>query len=341
MDSYDVVIVGAGPADLNCARVLAEAKKKVLVLEKNEVVGPKVCAGGLLGHDLEYLKLPDELLDSKFNKEIVHSPFDTDIIKLNYDFIYTVDRKNLGQWLLKRAQTAGAEVRIKSKVTKIENGYVVVNDSEKIGFKTLVGADGSNSFVRLHLGLSKELQLIGIQYIIPTNKYKDIEFFFDSKLFHSWYAWIFPHKGYVSIGCGCDPKKFSSKKIMANFKKWLEINKIDVSKGRYESFPINADYKGYQFKNVFLVGDAAGLASIWTGEGIYQALISGEEVAKVILDKKCVPAKLNDVIKHKKLHNRIVKILELSGPVRRAEYELMLLLFKSKKMDEKFIDLIA
>ena len=43
---YDVVIIGAGPAGLAAARYLAENKKSVLVLEKNKVIGPKVCGGG-------------------------------------------------------------------------------------------------------------------------------------------------------------------------------------------------------------------------------------------------------------------------------------------------------
>ena len=46
-DKYDVIIVGAGPAGLSCAEVLAKGGKSVLVLEKNNEVGPKICAGGL------------------------------------------------------------------------------------------------------------------------------------------------------------------------------------------------------------------------------------------------------------------------------------------------------
>ncbi len=39
MEKHDVVIVGAGPAGLRAAEVLARAGKDVLVLEKNDVVG--------------------------------------------------------------------------------------------------------------------------------------------------------------------------------------------------------------------------------------------------------------------------------------------------------------
>lgn len=42
---YDVIIVGAGPSGLSAAKILAQNNKKVLVLEKNSIIGPKVCGG--------------------------------------------------------------------------------------------------------------------------------------------------------------------------------------------------------------------------------------------------------------------------------------------------------
>ncbi len=48
MDSkYDVVIVGAGPAGLELARLLGKRELSVLVIEKNRQLGKKVCAGGI------------------------------------------------------------------------------------------------------------------------------------------------------------------------------------------------------------------------------------------------------------------------------------------------------
>ena len=54
---YDVVIVGAGPAGLACAKKLKNSKLKVLIIEKNKIIGPKICAGGLCGdYDLNFKK---------------------------------------------------------------------------------------------------------------------------------------------------------------------------------------------------------------------------------------------------------------------------------------------
>lgn len=341
MKLYDVIIIGAGPAGLNCANTLAKSNKRVLLVDQKEIIGPKVCAGGLTGHDLEYLKLPDNLLDHKYNEMTLHTALSHNIIKLYKHLVYTIDRKNLGQWQLKRLNNTNVKVRTLAKVTEIKNNIIVLNNSEKVGFKYLVGADGSSSLVRRFLELKTNYLGIAIQYIIPTKSYKKLEVFFDSKLFHSWYAWIFPHKNYVSIGCGCDPKYLSSKKLIANFNKWLKKNKIDVSHGEYQAHPINFDYQGYKFKNIFLAGDAAGLASGFTGEGIYPALISGAEIAKMIMDKHYTSKKMDELKKTKQLHNRILYFLEKSGSIRKVEYELLGLLLKTKLFSNWLISMLA
>ncbi|MBU1204584.1 MAG: NAD(P)/FAD-dependent oxidoreductase [Nanoarchaeota archaeon] len=341
MKSHDVVIIGAGPAGLTCAEKLAKADKKVLLLEQNEIIGPKICAGGLSSHGSDYPGLPDKLLEHKYKKIIFHTPFNKAIIKLNKDSIYTIDRKNLGQWQLSKLKKTNAIIKTKSRVTEIKKNHIIINNSEKIRFNYLVGADGSTSIVRKYLGLKTNELNIAIQYVIPTKKYKNLEIFYDSKLFHSWYAWIFPHKNYVSIGCICDPRLLSLENLRKNFNIWLKNNKIDVSKGEYQTYPINCDYKGYRFKNIFLVGDAAGLASGLTGEGIYQATISGEEVAKSIINKNYVSKKMDELVKMKKRHNKILHLVEKSGPFRKVEYELMALLLKSSLMNKKIINFIS
>ena len=298
MELYDVIIVGAGPAGLKCAEVLGGSALRVLLLEKNEKIGPKICAGGLTGKDIAYLNLPQELVEFRRNKIKLHVKGFKSTVKTDYDFAFSIDREELGQWQLKKLAAFGnVAVRTNARVSAIANQRITVN-GETIAYKYLVGADGSNSIVKRFLGFKTPARGIGIQYIIPTDKYRDFEFFFTPKYFSAWYSWIFPHKGYVSIGCGCTPGILPLKKLHRNFHSWLEKNKIDVSEGKYEVFPMNYDYHGTRFGDIFLAGDAAGLLSVFTGEGIYQALVSGEEVAKAILDpntnrEKCQESSIN------------------------------------------------
>lgn len=182
--------------------------------------------------------------------------------------------------------------------------------------------------------------LIAVQYIIPKTKYKKFEFFFDTKLFGAGYAWIFPHKKYVSIGCGCDPRIMPLKKIREGFDVWLNNNQIDITKGTFEASPINYDYKGHKFNNIFLVGDAAGLASGLTGEGIYQALVSGEEVAKMIIDENYVSEKMKAIIKKKNIQNYVFNFLKESQRILGFEFELVAFLMKNKWFSNKLVDFL-
>lgn len=128
-----------------------------------------------------------------------------------------------------------------------------------------MGADGSNSIVKRFLGFKSNRVLMGIQYIIPTDKYKSCEFYFKPKYFSAWYAWIFPHRGYISVGCGADPKVLNGEKMKDNFNKWLKSKNIDISEGKYEAFPMNTDYKGLQFDNIFSCWRCS-----WTGFSLHR-----------------------------------------------------------------------
>jgi Dehydrogenases (flavoproteins) len=48
--------------------------------------------------------------------------------------------------------------------------------------------------------------------------------------------------------------------------------------------PIKFNYNGFRFGDIFLVGDAASFNFTTVGEGIYQAMRSGEIAAKAIID---------------------------------------------------------
>ena len=337
MEEFEVIIIGAGPAGLKCAEILGASGRSVLVLEKNKVVGPKVCAGGLTKKTFEYLNLPDSLIE--FRSASVWLHLENKKIRLTEkdDFIYTVDREKVGQWQAAKLR-AYPNVRVETGafVSEIGADYVQVGE-RKIAYRFLVGADGSSSVVRKYLGLSAKGIGVGLQYLIPNNNFQDLELFFRSEFFGPWYAWIFPHREYVSVGCGADPKYLPTKNLVANFQAWLEEKKIDVSGNRLEAAAINTDYRGHRFGNIFLAGDAAGLASGLTGEGIYQALVSGEEVARTIIDPKFTAPKIQEVLRDQKKHQRALWLLIRAGRFQPVVFWVGRLLLKNRHFREKII----
>ena len=83
------------------------------------------------------------------------------------------------------------------------------------------------------------------------------------------------------------------------------------------------------------------MASGFTGEGIYQALISGEEIARLIIDKNYAPEKLNQIILKKKIHEKILSFLIYLGPFRDLVYKFIGFLLSKKYFAQKAISILT
>jgi len=320
MEKFEIVIIGAGPAGLRAAKVLAEAGKKVLVLERNSVVGPKVCAGGAFPKVFQQ-GIPEDLIERKFNLIKIHLSGRVYEIKTKGNYLLsTIDRRNLGQWMAKEAEKAGAKILTGSQVISIEKSLlrsgsspvgdkVRLKNNREIYFDYLIGADGGTSLVRRHLGLPLKFALC-FQYTL-AQYFENLEVFYEPKLFGSGYAWIFPHQNSTKIGCGSDLKFHNGNQLKENFHSWLKTLGINYRDAKLESHIISYDYRGYQFKNIFLIGEAAGFVSGLSGAGIYAGLISGQEIAKRILNPKYRP-KTTLLLISQKFQEKVLDILNIN-----------------------------
>lgn len=89
----------------------------------------------------------------------------------------------------------------------------------------------------------------------------------------------------------------------------VKAKKIDCNKSQLQAAPINFDFRGFNFGNKFLIGDAAGFASGLTGEGIYFAIVSGREIAKKILDPNYNLLYLKRILKIKRGQEKMGEFL--------------------------------
>jgi geranylgeranyl reductase len=295
------------------------------LIEKNKIIGPKVCAGGITLKDLT--EIPKEILDAVFKKIFVRYKNKSVLVERSHDLIATIDREKLGQYQL--GLLNNTKVLTGTSVAKINNNFLSLDSGKQINFKFLVGADGSNSLVRNYLQLSTKKILVGFQYILPR-QLENFELYLEEG---ANYLWIFPRKNCTSVGGSMDSRK--------KFELWLEKNKIDLTGAKFEAGVINYDYRGYRFGNIFLAGDAAGLASGLTGEGIYPAIISGKQIAREILGNNSGENLIEEWLAKKRKQEKYLFFLRRSDYFKHLFFSLLMKLIENKKMQEKIIDLVT
>lgn len=322
---YDVVIAGGGPAGLQCAWRLQHSGKRVLLLEKNKVPGKKACAGGLTRQALQIIPVSEEVIEQKIYRFSIYAGGRERHPEERKPFVVIVERERLGNWQAARITDERIELRTGVAVSEVRKETLRLSDGSSVGYEYLVGADGVNSLVRKYMKLSIDKRLTGVQYIIPVNRPEPvIKIYLNARLFHSWYAWIFPHADYLSVGTICDPDVLSPKKLLEHLRIWMKEQQIDFRHAQYQTWPIGVDYKGYQFGKIFLAGDAAGMASRLTGEGIYQALASGEAVARHILDGHSENSYLTEVLAYNDRQEKITEFLLRTGKFRQTVFNMIL-----------------
>lgn len=332
-DSLPIIIVGAGPSGLTCAAALAQAGKNVIVFEKKDTVGIKVCAGGITWNG-QLQKLPEKLIQRKFYTQKLITPHQRVNLHSSTPMLATINRIEVGQHMLKYARNCGADVQSQRQVVKINRRNIVVQDTdtketEVFPFKYLVGADGANSVVRSHLGFPVTEYGIGIHYQLPI-EVEDMEWHFAPRFFENGYGWIFPHKTTVSIGAYCDRRSLPAPQLKENLNRWATEHGYDLKKGQPKAEKISYDYRGWDFGNIFLIGEAAGITSALTGEGINSAVLTGEFLAKHILEPDKYKAISPTLLKKRQEHQDLIRKTQRSNVLKHVLPELLIAALRLK-----------
>ena len=320
MEVVEHLVLGAGPAGLRAAQVLAAAGREVLVLEKRPEVGPKTCAGGLTAktvRELEALGLPA----GATLRRVGHVAFAGGravALDAEATVVHTIPRRDLGQLQLGWARSSGAEVRTASPVTAIDlTARTALVAGRPIRYNHLIGADGADSAVRRALGLPSPREYFAAEYNVPGLRLEPLRVECDPVELANGYFWVFPHARYTSLGVVA-PKHLVAPSTV---RRYLDrrLAGLGVARGSapFEGATIEVEYRGCHFPgDVHLVGDAAGVVSSLTAEGIYAAIVTGEEVARRVLDSGAPAPKTASWLRTKRRHDALARWLAGPGPRR-------------------------
>jgi flavin-dependent dehydrogenase len=277
---YDVIIIGAGPAGIACAQALAGSSLNVLLVEKNETIGPKICAGGLTRMAIDF-GIPEDQART-FHAQTVHLDGQPPLKIVLTHPLKTVSRTALARHHLQQIEREpNIEIAAGTKVTGLTDGSIAT-DRGNFSFRILVAADGSQSMVRRHIGLPSKFG-VGLYYEAPQAA-DEVLFHFRPGIIRSGYLWVFPHRACTNVGIGFNPDTLTAGLAKVILQQYMKEKGFTGNGARLKGGTISHLYRGHRFGNIFLAGDAAGLASKASGEGIPFALVSGREIGRVILD---------------------------------------------------------
>jgi flavin-dependent dehydrogenase len=313
VDDVEHLILGAGPAGLRAAQVLAQAGREVLVLEKRAEIGPKTCAGGLTCKTMRELR-PLGLPADATLASIGHVAFAGGrhvVLDAELTLVHTIPRRDLGRYQLQWARAAGATVRAGVPASDIDlRERTVLAGGRRIRWRHLIGADGADSAVRRALGLPCPRTYFAAEYNVPGLRLEPLRIECDPGAIANGYFWVFPHQAYTSVGAVA-PKRVVPPATLRRYLdgrcEGLGVVRADVP---FEGATLEVAYRGCHFPGgVHLAGDAAGVISSLTAEGIYAALVTGEEVARTILEPRAPAPKTTSWLRTKRWHDRLARWL--------------------------------
>jgi geranylgeranyl reductase family protein len=296
---YDVIVVGAGPAGASSAYHLARAGFKTLMLEKEKMPRYKPCGGGLTAK-------VRRALDFDFSPAVEQTitaasvAYASDRMRLEFEtpVAWCVMRDKFDMLLAQRAANAGADVRDGQPAIRIDfdaGGADVVTAGEKLRTRLVVGADGANGLVRRAAAFPLHNRIIAALEAEMEAEDAALEewqgaLHLDFGAIPWGYSWIFPKAKHLSVGIGALMRGRPHPDLRAELGRYVgwepSLRHARYRLTRGHRIPIGGKSSTYHSPRAVLVGDAAGVADPFTGEGIYYALLSGliaaEEIARAI-----------------------------------------------------------
>ena len=293
---YDIVIVGAGPAGANLARLIDSKKHKVAIIDGSD--GREKVCGGLISPDAQDILAR---YDISLPKDVLASPqlFSVRTIDLangltryyrrNY---LNVDRRAFDDFTRSLIPDSVEVIKARCEsVFKTSEGYeLTLSDGGRLACGFLVGADGASSVVRRELFRDKKTQkYVAIQQWFKAGEVNpNYSCIFDNAT-STGCSWVFFKDGMMIFGGAFDKENsreaFEEQKI-----KLIELgavgkNAFDEPKKTEACLVSRPRLHRGIFRGedgVFFIGEAAGFISPSSFEGISYALKSSEALAEAM-----------------------------------------------------------
>ena len=298
--SYDVVVVGGGPAGSMAAWETAKGGASVCLLEKDRDIGYPVRCGEAVSEGIkQFVDIKGSWIAEKITGAIFIAP---NSISVDLDFPseigYILNRRIFDYDLSRYAAEAGAEVYTKAYVKGIHktNGHIsgvildYLGEEKIIKSKIVIGADGLTSRVGRWAGLKTQVRMkdmeSAVQYSVSNIDLERNKMIMYVGKNHApgGYLWVFP-KGnrFANIGIGISGKYSKHKSAKTYLDEFMasEYPHAAILTTMCGGVPIPKPMKKPISNGLMLVGDAAHQINPMTGGGIESAMQAGSIAGQI------------------------------------------------------------
>lgn len=269
---HDVIIVGAGPAGLQCARLLKGMD--ILVLEEDRVVGRPSHCSGLISRNLsDLVMVKKSWIEHKVKGCILHSPGGIEIeLRKPHTAAYVIDRKGFDRDFLKGLE---CDIKFNTRVSdvNVRKGFVEVKTNRgDFQAKIVLGCDGSGSIVRRSLGVKPRVIVNGLIAITRERDVSDlVDLWFNKDIVKDGFLWRIPRKNRTEYGIWGTGISFEKIESFFGIKKYEKRGGV-----------INLGFQKTYFNRALLVGDSACQVKPWSGGGVVYGLICANIASEVV-----------------------------------------------------------
>lgn len=283
LSSYDVAVVGAGPAGSAAALAVAQRGLSVLLLDRRSEVGrPVQCAEYVPRLIQREVALPGGCVAQSVAVLRTYLPGGETRAMAAPGFV--LHRALFDKHLAVKAARAGADVVLRATaLERTRRGLVirVGRQEREVGATVIVGADGAHSTAGRWIGRRNTAFIVAAQCeLIVDAPMPETEVYFAPE-YVGGYAWLFPKGDTANVGVGLALEATTSRNALTALERFLAqleaVGKIKKAKAVAHTtgfVPVGGLVAGWA-ENIVLAGDAAGCAHPLTGAGILFAIISG------------------------------------------------------------------
>jgi flavin-dependent dehydrogenase len=298
---YDVTIIGAGLAGLQCARLLARKGLNILLVDRKPALDQKIHTTGIfVRRTLVDVDIPDDCLGPPIRHVTLYSPAHRTVELVSQHDEFRIGRMGqLYQRYLQQCLLSGVDWLPQTSYLSHApaNGKLTLrlnsgSSTRSITTRYLIGADGARSRVArdLKLELNREW-IVGVESVFRGAVLAGpprLLCFLEPKLAPGYIAWIAHDGEETHLGVGGYPSLFDPIPALQDFRQRVagivDLREAKQIETRAGLIPVGGVLRNIANANGLLIGDAAGAVSPLTAGGLDPCMRLSSFAASVVTE---------------------------------------------------------